>query len=201
MSARRARDKERTVQDILAAARQLFSENGLHGVSFQDIEDASGVSKGLIIHHFGDKEGLYAAVQEDLNREYVAAMAAQRPQGQDLPEMIANAIRSSFRHSQGNRQYRRVALWSYLEGQESATEIEKGFTANLIATMRAGQEAGLVRKDIDAFVMPFIIKGAIEYWMQKEKLIQELSGSQASEGADERLVEALARLFVNVSGG
>ncbi|MEW5873427.1 MAG: TetR/AcrR family transcriptional regulator [Chloroflexota bacterium] len=204
MSPRRPRDKERTVQDILSAARQLFSEKGLHGVSFQDIEDASGVSRGLIIHHYGNKEALYAAVQEDLNREYVAMMAAQRQKSGNLQEMITNAVRSSFEHAKGNRQYRRVALWSYLEGHESATEIEKAFTTNLITSMRAGQEAGLVRRDIDAFFMPFIIKGTIEYWIQKEKLIQELSASEQAtselaggQGAEERLIEVLARLFTS----
>ena len=78
MNDRRQRDKEQTVQDILKAAIDLFSQKGLHGTSLRDIEKASGVSKGLILHHFETKENLYAAVQDSLNQAYVSWMAARR---------------------------------------------------------------------------------------------------------------------------
>jgi len=64
MNDRRQRDKNRTIQEVLIAATSLFSEKGLHGTSIRDIENASGVSKGLIMHHFGSKENLYTAVQD-----------------------------------------------------------------------------------------------------------------------------------------
>ena len=72
---RRQRDKDQTVQEILTATRRLFSEKGLHGTSLRDIEMASGISKGLILHHFESKENLYAAVQDLLIQEYTAWMA------------------------------------------------------------------------------------------------------------------------------
>ena len=210
MSKRRLRDKNQTVQDILTAAKHLFSERGLHGTSIRDVEEASGVSKGLILHHFGAKEKLYAAVQELLSKEYVDMMDAQRQSArkenlagkehlsENFQEMVTAGIRSAYLHTKGNRDSRRIALWSYLEGQERNTELDQGFTMALVKAMRAGQQAGLVREDIDAFLMPFMIKGAIEYWIQKEKLIQELAskGEHEEEGSDERLVEALAKLFL-----
>ena len=198
MSTRRTRDKDKTVQDILTAARLLFSERGLFGTSIRDIENASGVSKGLILHHFGTKEDLYAAVQDLLAKEYIDMMSAQRQSSEDFQKMVASAIRNSFMHTKGNRDYHRISLWSYLEGKERNTELEQRFRMALITAMRTGQQSGLVREDIDAFLMPFIIKGTIDYWIQKEKFIQELSANEKNQEGDldDRLIDALTRLFL-----
>ena len=197
MSARRARDKDQTIRDILSAAKSLFSEKGLHGASIRDIETASGVSKGLILHHFGSKEKLYAAVQDQLISDYVTMMAGVRSQAENFLDLIAATMRNSLRHLKGNREYRRISLWSYLEGQERNTDLERRFTQALISAMQAGQASGLVREDIDPFLMPFIVRGAIDYWIRKESLVQELAAEDHPErGSDDHLIEALAKLFL-----
>jgi len=197
MTPRRARDKEQTIEDILQAAQKLFSERGLHGTSIRDIEQASGVSKGLILYHFESKEKLYTAVQERLVQAYAAELMRSREGSRNLQEMIQAAIHASFHHTRTGREYERIALWSYLEGQErGGGELEVQLTQGLIETMRAGQQAGLIRDDVDAFVMPFIIKGAIEYWMRKQDLIQELGPNVDVSIRQERLMEALAKIFL-----
>ena len=195
---RRTRDKDKTVQDILIAAKHLFSERGLYGTSIRDIENASGVSKGLILHHFDTKEKLYLAVQDQMIQEYVAMMDAQRQTSQSLRDLIAVAIRSSFTHTKGNRDYHRISLWSYLEGQERNTELEERFTMAIASAMRAGQQSGLVREDIDASPMPFIVKGTIDYWIRKDKLIRNLvaKGEDQKMISDDSLIDALTKLFL-----
>lgn len=198
MNQRRSRDKDKTVQDVLIAAKHLFSERGLYGTSIRDIESASGVSKGLILHHFGTKEKLYAAVQDLLAREYISMMDTQREKSKNFQELVATAVRSSFMYTKENPEYRRISLWSYLEGQAKSNELEQRFGMALVEIMRAGQQSGVVRDDIDAFLMPFIIKGTIDYWIQKEKLVQELTadGENQEGGLDERLIDALIKLFL-----
>lgn len=205
MSPRRPRDKQQTIHDILVAAQRLFSEKGLHGTSIRDIEVASGVSKGLILHHFESKESLYAAVQERLMKAYFEEMKLIRQRAKDLKDLIGAAVRGSFTLTKNNREYRRISLWAYLEGQSPDPALEVGFTQNLVDTMRFGQEAGLVREDIDAAVMPFIIKGAIEYWLRKKELIKRINADPGEDSqfydkldppSDDLLIEALTKLFV-----
>ena len=199
MKNRRLRDKDKTIQDVLTAAKKLFSERGLYGTSIRDVEDASGVSKGLILHHFGTKENLYAAVQDILTQEYIAMMDVQRQKsGENFNDLVAMAIRSSFTYAKKNAAYRRISLWSYLEGQERNSELEQRFTMALVDAMRAGQQSGLVREDIDALLMPFIIRGSIDYWIRKEKLIRKLasSGEDLKGDSEDRLIDALTRLFM-----
>lgn len=198
MADRRRRDKDQTIKDILSAARRLFSEKGLHGTSLRDLEEASGVSKGLILHHFETKENLYAAVQDLLIQEYTVQMKARREVSQNLLEMITNAVKESLSYNQRNTEFRRIALWSYLEGLDRTTELEKRFTTSLIEGMRAGQGTGLVREDIDAALMPFIIRGTIDYWIRKEALRKEMASEmENTAGAtDEDLIDALVKLML-----
>jgi len=198
MNDRRQRDKEQTVQDILNAATSLFSQKGLHGTSLRDIERASGVSKGLILHHFETKENLYAAVQDSLNQAYVSWMAARRDASKDLLNAIENGIKGSLAYLRANQEFRRIVLWSYLEGQERTTDLDKRFTASLIESMRVGQENGLVRDDVNVVALPFIIRGAIDYWIRRGSLLGEIYGEKLNETqfSDEDLVDALVRLML-----
>ena len=58
---------ERPAEDLTARARirdaalRLFAERGLDGTSIGDIENAAGVSGGLVRHHFGSKDDLRTA--------------------------------------------------------------------------------------------------------------------------------------------
>jgi TetR/AcrR family transcriptional regulator len=198
MNDRRQRDKEQTIQDVLTAATHLFSRKGLHGTSIRDIEKASGVSKGLIMHHFETKGNLYSAVQDNLNQTYIAWMAAQRETSRDLLTAIETGIKGSLSYLRTNKEFRRIVLWSYLEGHERTTELDKRFTASLIESMRVGQEDGLVRDDVKAFVLPFIIRGAIDYWIRRESLRGELYAEMQGDNelSDEDLIDALVQLML-----
>ena len=51
--------------EILSAARGCFARFGYEGATVRRLEDATGLSRGAIFHHFRDKESLFLAVAED----------------------------------------------------------------------------------------------------------------------------------------
>jgi AcrR family transcriptional regulator len=51
--------------EILAAARSCFARYGYEGATVRRLEDATGLSRGAIFHHFRDKDSLFLAVAED----------------------------------------------------------------------------------------------------------------------------------------
>lgn len=61
---------------ILAAARQLFIEEGVVNVSMRRIASRAGVTPTLIYHHFADKESLLLAVCEDFFLGLIEASTA-----------------------------------------------------------------------------------------------------------------------------
>ena len=49
-------------EQLIAIARELFSEKGFEGTSVEEIAGRAGVSKPVVYEHFGGKEGAYAVV-------------------------------------------------------------------------------------------------------------------------------------------
>ncbi|WP_051792688.1 TetR/AcrR family transcriptional regulator [Amycolatopsis jejuensis] len=93
---------ERTRQSremILSAAAELFAEQGYQQTSLIDVANRSGVSRGSIPWHFGDKQGLLVAVVDHIYDEASSSRAAAPlrpgPEGaHDLAHMATRAIRS-----------------------------------------------------------------------------------------------------------
>jgi AcrR family transcriptional regulator len=54
----------------------LFGTAGIESTSLREVARAVGVSPALVVHHFGGKEGLVAAVDEAAVREFGEAFAA-----------------------------------------------------------------------------------------------------------------------------
>ena len=197
MTKRRERNKEKTQAAILAAAKRIFSKKGFKGAAIHDIELASKVSKGLILHHFGSKEKLYRAVHESLNGDYARSLSALNSlPGRSRPSAEA-VIRAALLYTTGNEDFRRVALWSYLEGKDQSSAMGRAVAEGLIAAVKEGQAAGYLRKDIDARIMPFVIKGAIDFWIQQAPLMKEIAKADPDGPPldDEALVCALAALM------
>lgn len=65
---------QRTRQRIVESAMTLFAARGFEAVSLRDIAAHSGVTHGLIRHHFGSKEDIWRAVIDTALQEFVAAM-------------------------------------------------------------------------------------------------------------------------------
>jgi AcrR family transcriptional regulator len=70
---------------IILAALRVFGERGIGATSLREVARAAEVSPALIVHHFGGKEGLVAAVDEAALLEFGAAYAAEEaPTGREL---------------------------------------------------------------------------------------------------------------------
>jgi len=66
---------EATRRGLIAAARQLFGEQGYAGTSVDEVVKAAGVTKGAMYHHFRDKDDLFRAVVEQVKVDVTARAA------------------------------------------------------------------------------------------------------------------------------
>jgi len=66
----RAAASERRRKSILDAALACFLERGIAATTTEEIRERSGASIGSIYHHFGDKEGIAAALYLEGIRSY-----------------------------------------------------------------------------------------------------------------------------------
>ncbi len=82
-------DRDLTARaNIRNAALRLFAERGHDAVTVRAIATAAGVSPGLVLHHFGSKDGLRAAVDAHAAGSFDAIFAELG--GQDLAELLAS---------------------------------------------------------------------------------------------------------------
>ncbi|MFG1646295.1 TetR/AcrR family transcriptional regulator [Amycolatopsis sp. NPDC049252] len=68
---------------LVAAARELFAARGYQAVPADEITRAAGVTRGALYHHYADKQGLFRAVVEELERELTEEVEAAFAEGAD----------------------------------------------------------------------------------------------------------------------
>lgn len=86
---------------VREAALDLFAEHGFEGTSVRQIAGRAEVSPGLVIHHFGSKQGVRDAVDEAVIAHFDAALDAvptdesaeviSRAAGEALGSVIASS--------------------------------------------------------------------------------------------------------------
>jgi TetR/AcrR family transcriptional regulator, regulator of cefoperazone and chloramphenicol sensitivity len=134
---------------IRDAAMSLFAADGVAGTSVRAVADAVGVSPGLVIHHFGSKEGLRRAVDEAVVERFTLALREVPIDGsgpdllQKRGDLIAGLMRSQ------------PTLCDYIgrvfsEGSEASSEL---FHLMFVVSSAdaALTRAGALRADSDEF--------------------------------------------------
>lgn len=92
--ARNAASAERRA-DIVAAARELYEEQGLSKTSVQDITNRVGVTRSLFYHYFPDKDAVTSAVLDDYVADFIEATHywnAQRRPG-DIESALTSVVK------------------------------------------------------------------------------------------------------------
>lgn len=195
MARRSAADAARTRDDVLASARQLFTERGYHDVSVPEIAKAAGVTHGALYHHFTNKQGLFRAVFEQVEHELndaVVTAALAEPTTWDAFVAGARAVLDA-RHDPAYQQVALVDAPSVL-GWHEWSEIDESIG---MATARAGldllaDEGYLAGVDLDA--LSIVLFGALT-----EGTIALSRGSTSVER--DQLVESVCRIVLALSPG
>ncbi|HVV14381.1 TetR/AcrR family transcriptional regulator [Amycolatopsis sp.] len=76
---------------LMTAARELFAERGYQAVPADEIVRAAGVTRGALYHHYSDKQGLFRAVVEEIERELTVEVQQAFGESPDLMSGMLNA--------------------------------------------------------------------------------------------------------------
>lgn len=103
-----APDKPSGKQRILEAAEQLFASKGFMNVSAAEIVREAGVAHGLLFHHFGSMENLYAdasrAAAEQMNEKQLASFRGST--ARDQVRSFLRAHLTAVKQRQGDALFR-----------------------------------------------------------------------------------------------
>jgi AcrR family transcriptional regulator len=146
-------------QQILDRAIEVFAEKGADGTSLRAIAEAIGVSHGALLHYFHSRETLLIEVLQENEQRHVGVS----PEDEVVGRMVSAAERNVKIPGL-------VALYtSMLAGSIDAANApsHEYFTArfervreDLVAHIRAGQEAGTLRRDVDPSAMAALVIAA-----------------------------------------
>jgi len=84
----KAEQAEVTREAIVKAARKLFATRGYANTAAEDLMKKVGLTRGALYHHFGDKEGLFRAVADDVRHEVRDKIAAAIAEPDDAWEHL-----------------------------------------------------------------------------------------------------------------
>src|SRR5919112_6677563 len=91
---RMPRDERRA--QLLAAATDVFVNNGYHATVMDDIAEHAGVSKPVLYQHFPGKLELYLALLERHTGELVRRGRGAMEEIYDIPQRGLNAVPAYF---------------------------------------------------------------------------------------------------------
>ena len=181
---RKKRDGKTTKRQVLEVAKRIFAKHGFAGTSLASIAEKSGISDGLILHHFKSKENLYETVLNDLSREYYEAIIKIDHTAGDPGETAFEMLRNTFEYWSKDSIYSRIATWAFLENRASLIEGEKELTTGLAENIRQMQANGLVDERFSPFALLAMTIGPIQFWMRSRNLFKE---ALKLDGSDQEL--------------
>lgn len=193
------RDPERTRRAILDAAEMVFAANGYAGAASSEIAETAGVTKSLIHHHYGSKSRLWAAVSERCAAQYVDVQQGMmdRPWGsvEECRAAIRGSLGSLFEYLQSNPRVVRFLSWEQLQG--SADQRATALADQTVTLLRAAQEAGYIRRDVDAVHVMVAFYAVIEHWFQAKSVNEaRLAEDFSGDGADGAYVEDVIEIYL-----
>ncbi|WP_409185682.1 TetR/AcrR family transcriptional regulator [Amycolatopsis sp. VS8301801F10] len=131
---------------LIKAARDLFGARGYHEVPAEEITRTAGVTRGALYHHFGDKQGLFRAVVEVLERELTAEVSEVLDGAPDPLSGLSAALRV-FLDACLRPDVRRISLTDApaVLGWDAWRDLEAEYGLGLVAeNLAAAREAGLI---------------------------------------------------------
>lgn len=150
-------------EQILAGARDCFGRYGYEGATVRRLEEATGLSRGAIFHHFQDKDSLFLALAR-LDARRMAQVVEEHGLVQVMRDVLADATRAVPEGSGGaaggsginwlgtrlevSRRLRTDQAFR-AEWEEQASELTQAVRARLARQ----QEAGAVRSDVAVDVL------------------------------------------------
>lgn len=127
-------------QRLVAAALQLFSENGYDETTVAQIAERAGLTKSTFFRYFPDKRDVLSAGQATLSRLLAEGIAAAPPEASPLAAVAAGLARAAGPMGPFNRQIAHqleAVIATSTELQERYALKQVGFVAAMADALRA----------------------------------------------------------------
>jgi AcrR family transcriptional regulator len=132
---------------LIEAARELFTSRGYHEVGVRDFAAKAGVTRGALYHHFPDKEALFLAVFDAVERELMSQTPNDAGSSADLWTSFRKGIQS-YLAAVTRPDVQRITLIDgpAVLGWPRWRQLEEGYgLGSITAALKAAMSARLIR--------------------------------------------------------
>lgn len=180
---------------ILAAARLIFGQYGLAGARLDMVAREAQCTKGLVVHYFGSKKGLWNAVLTyylGMGESSRFLSGATVPDAHTLDEFLQRTFRFFQTHPDFNALAHRAAT-------EHDAEVPEGFVQLIRRAQSAfalAQEQGLINAQIEAPTGHLMVHLLISGWFSYRDVFARTRGRpRATTDDDQQYFDALRALL------
>jgi len=178
-----------TVEQIVEAAAQVFSERGYAGATTNHIAERAGVSIGSLYQYFPNKEAILVTLAKR-HIEIAGKTLMRLMGGYDLPELLRLFIQATLELHTGNPRWNYVivseAIWSAQATQE-LHEMEDAFIERLAFMLDTHRQVSVRSSRHAAYILVHMIENLTHEFLVRPP-----------EGMSE---EAFVEEMVEVAGG
>ena len=150
-------DARRNREKVLAAARAVFSEQGVDA-QMDDVARRANVGVGTVYRHFPTKEALLYALTDELF-DVIAAHARELLDHDDPWEAFKQALWFGAEKTAGDRAFSEIFAAQHDEGCCAPCPGQQDLTITVGELMRRCIEAGKMRPDVVIDDVPLVMCG------------------------------------------
>ena len=178
----RTRDPDQTRRNILDAALAEFADKGLSGARVDEIAARTATTKRMIYYYFGSKEGLYAAVLEEMYGGIRDAEQAIELDSLAPEAALRRLIEVTFDYHAAHPEFvRMVAVENIHSGRHlahtpSIVDRNDAVIRTLRALLDRGERAGVFRARVDAVDLHLLISGFCFYRVSNRHTLAAIFG-------------------------
>lgn len=168
-----SRDERRA--QLLAAATDVFVNNGYHATVMDDIAERAGVSKPVLYQHFPGKLELYRALLTTYADELVDRVQKAIVATSNNEERVHAAVSAYFDFVAGEGQAYRLVFESDLRSEPEAASVVDGALTRCIDTVASAvtTDAGMdpARARLLAVGLVGLSQVTAQYWLDSEQSV------------------------------
>ena len=194
----------KTKRALINAVLQIMDGVPSTPVSMADVLEATGLTSGAVYYHFDDFPDVIDHALVDIYSSYtqngiagLAEIISQSSSVDEAKDALAKLIQ--VRHGDTQAKLRAAVAWIAAQAtfqpslQEKLGPAQLEMTKQISATISAGQDKGLVRKNRDPYALAVFIQA-----YALGRIIDDLAGRQMHSQAWTDLVAALVSEFMLV---
>lgn len=179
----------KTISTLLAIARRHFTEYGYFDVSLENIAEEGNVTRGAVYHHFKNKQGLFTAVLECVQKDVSIAIENEAMKSDDpWEQLIFGCV--GFVKGANAKENKRIllvdapaalgwAIWRQVDKENSMNVLQEHINDL--------KNWGFLHNDVDTKLMTYSVSGALN------ELALNYNQNE-TKNSDDKIINTITRL-------